>query len=297
MTGDLLPFWGWLLVLAFILVLGSFEYAIRSKKRIADLERLPRGDTLSATATVTDPPRPVPDWTIRELFYYLAPSLRTEQFDNTCEQVGQSVLDKFSIGQLKAWGRRVDNPTLVPIDSGYWLHAQFTYLFLGKDENSSEVWATKIRDGHQYMGLPEYRHLAVNKNEALGVWPNPIEQFISLVEAARRAYETLNDQESLLTEMAEHVGQQRHRRPGISREDGILNFLAGAIARRIPIYGKRVPSRTITEIDTAEFNRGNVCDGGKAFKYHLQDDRIYIELEVREFEVPGAIEKMKSVVL
>jgi len=37
MTGNLLPFWGWLLILAVILVISSFEYGIRQQKSITEI--------------------------------------------------------------------------------------------------------------------------------------------------------------------------------------------------------------------------------------------------------------------
>lgn len=62
------------------------------------------------------------------------------------------------------------NPTLVPIDPGYWMNVDFTYLFLG-EEDASQVWSTKRREGHKHKGLPQYRELQVNKAEALSIWP------------------------------------------------------------------------------------------------------------------------------
>lgn len=50
------------------------------------------------------------------------------------------------------------------------MNVDFTYLFLG-EEDASQVWSTKRREGHKHKGLPQYRELQVNKAEALSIWP------------------------------------------------------------------------------------------------------------------------------
>jgi len=133
MTGDLLPFWGWVLILASILVAGSLEYAIRSKKRIADLERAPRGDTLSATATV-GPPTPIPSSTERIQFIDLLREAEKRGVDfkgnnptilEFCSTLRQSASD----GDLKFWGReRRQSDPLIEIPSTHWKDFQIDWI-------------------------------------------------------------------------------------------------------------------------------------------------------------------------
>jgi hypothetical protein len=112
----------------------------------------------------------VPDWPVRELFSHLASDLQYRRSDNARQAIGQKMLEQFSSGRLKVWGRMIGNPALVAIDPGYWRQVDFSYLFMG-EEDASQVWSTKPREGHKHKGLPQYRELQVNKAEALAVWP------------------------------------------------------------------------------------------------------------------------------
>jgi hypothetical protein len=112
----------------------------------------------------------LPDWTVRDLFSHLASGLQYGRSDNARQAIGQKILEQLSGGRLKAWGRMIGNPNLVAIDAEYWRHVDFTYLFMG-DEDASQVWSRKPREGHRHKGLPQYRDLQINKAQALSIWP------------------------------------------------------------------------------------------------------------------------------
>jgi hypothetical protein len=114
--------------------------------------------------------RDVPDWTVRELFSHLSSGLQYGRSDNARQAIGQKILEQMSSGRLKVWGRMIGDPALATIDPSYWTRVDFTYLFLG-EEDASQVWSTKPREGHRHKGLPQYRDLQVNKAEALEIWP------------------------------------------------------------------------------------------------------------------------------
>jgi hypothetical protein len=111
-----------------------------------------------------------PDWSVLQLFSHLSARMPSGQSSNARQEIGQKILEQVSTGRLKVWGRMIGSHTLVAMDPGYWKHVDFTYLFLG-DEDASQVWSTKPREGHKHKGLPQYRDLHVNKAEALGIWP------------------------------------------------------------------------------------------------------------------------------
>jgi len=126
-----------------------------------------------APRTAAAPPRPtqdIPDWTVRELFSHLASGLQHGRSDNARQAIGQKILAQLSSGRLKVWGRMIGNPNLVAIDPEYWRHVDFTYLFMG-DEDASQVWSRKPREGHRHKGLPQYRDLQISKAQALSIWP------------------------------------------------------------------------------------------------------------------------------
>ncbi|HEY6018988.1 MAG TPA: hypothetical protein VIY48_03575 [Candidatus Paceibacterota bacterium] len=115
-----------------------------------------------------------PDWTIRELFYYLAPAGLTDSADELWKRVGAEVRDKFAVGQLRVWGRVIithqnrRRSALTEISKPYWMNASFLYWFLS--EGHEEVNHTYPPQG---SGLPEYCDLRVNKAQALSIWPVP----------------------------------------------------------------------------------------------------------------------------
>jgi len=116
-----------------------------------------------------------PDWTIRELFHYLRPTISPDGPISEWDDVGNDILDKLSAGQLQIWGREIVRGAalsfrnLTPIDSSYWRAARFTYAFLldghERDLHVSQTESTR---------LPDLGDLRVNREDALALWPHPL---------------------------------------------------------------------------------------------------------------------------
>jgi hypothetical protein len=125
-------------------------------------------------AQLTLPQGPIPDMTIRELFYFVGEGTGDILDPHTegWRDVGIAILDKLSTGQLIGWGRlhevRIGTP-LVPIEQSYWAIAGWTYYFLPekKDSLSDEVhvWPRSAnRDSQRYYDVH------VNRAQALRIW-------------------------------------------------------------------------------------------------------------------------------
>lgn len=131
----------------------------------------------TAKKTRAQKANPTPDWLLTELFYHLGPDLDSDT-SLKMVRIGQQILDKLSIGQVRGWGRTVNVPTLVEIPKEYWQHVEFTYLFFGPDEEANKVWATKVRSGREMivagMGLGQLRSVELSKAECLRVWPKAL---------------------------------------------------------------------------------------------------------------------------
>jgi hypothetical protein len=146
--------------------------------------RLPHGAPLTARtseqllaalpndAPAVSPSRPAPDWTIRELFYYLRRDIDPNGPTKVWDEVGSDVLDKFSTGQLHVWGRELIRTggepkfrNLAPIDSSYWKDARLTFVFLVEGHE---------KDRHADIGArsdrPAFGDLRVSRAEARDIW-------------------------------------------------------------------------------------------------------------------------------
>lgn len=141
-----------------------------------------------------------PDWTIRELFFYLRPDVVDDKDLELWKVVGSQVQDQLSIGRLKIWGREIQKPSrtrapLREIEKSYWSHALFSFWFLGENQ---------VDKNHTYSpqgaGLTEYCDLGVNKAQALNIWPVPLaDEFMSLTEAATVVDEKIRQTGSIET--------------------------------------------------------------------------------------------------
>ena len=101
-------------------------------QRIGEMLAADEAGSRAAVATI------YPDWTIRELFFHIRPDLINELDEKRWASVGREVMDHFSTGRLKVWGRPIYSPTrrgpMKAIDErGYWAHAEFSYWFLKED--------------------------------------------------------------------------------------------------------------------------------------------------------------------
>jgi hypothetical protein len=110
----------------------------------------------------------IPDWTIRELFFYLSPNV-TDAKSKMWQKVGSEVRDKFSLGILQCWGREMGanrrRSPIKPIEKSYWHNAEFIYWFFDEKNRQSD----HVRN--ERLGI-SYADLQVNKAEALAIkWP------------------------------------------------------------------------------------------------------------------------------
>jgi hypothetical protein len=183
-----------------------------------------------------------PDLTIRELFFHIRPDLIEESNKERWIEVGREVMDHFSTGRLKVWGRPIyrvgrRGPMKSVNEPGYWAHAEFSYWFLKEDgRESAHTWVKAE------TGLPDYADLQVHREEALRIWSEPGKSAddrteIRLLDSARRAYS-----ETRGLPAAEHAEMSNN-----SPEE-ILKWYCVWIAQRMQLYGARRPSTKIEPV-------------------------------------------------
>jgi hypothetical protein len=134
---------------------------------------------ISETTSGIAPTQPLPDMTIRELFFHIRPDLLEQAEERRWETVALDVMDKASTGQLDIWGREIDRnievfrSALTRIDPDYWQHRVFIYHFLN-NENAMEKVEGKILAhtwSPQKTNDVQYADLQVNRAQALHLWP------------------------------------------------------------------------------------------------------------------------------
>lgn len=244
-------------------------------------------DTSTATAST-----PFPDWTIRELFFYLRPDLVDDHTAVLWERVGSEVKDQLSIGRLQIWGREILRPnrirtSLQEIEKSYWVQAVFSYWFLA--ENHEEVNHTFTNKG---VNLTEYCDLRVNKAQALKIWPKPlVDEFMSLTEAATVVYEEARQAGSVWAYAAERLGAKGLKGESLSSE--VLNYMAQYIAGEVQIYGCRPPSRLTEEIAVGKAV-GTFENNASEFRFSLGKSPTYTELKINRADIDRLIECVRT---
>jgi len=154
---------------------GAVVFALSIRRTLKALERLAAlpTDTMTPTASAGATLRTdiYPDWGIRELFFHIRSDLIDEPDKKRWESVGREVMDHFSTGRLKAWGRpiygsRKPGPMKLVDEPGYWGHAEFSYWFLKEDgRENRHTWVKSETK------LPDYADIQVNRAEAMPIWP------------------------------------------------------------------------------------------------------------------------------
>ncbi len=158
----------WVTVPLGLMMFGWLVYELRSQRTVPAISAGEISAITQSTSSI-----PFPDWPIRELFFYIRPDLVDNHTDHTWEKVGLEIKDKLSIGQLKIWGR-VDGNERMPlseINQDYWQLAEFTYWFLSDEDGAQFLVHAVPRIYRQHAGLPQYRDLQVNKEQAIRLWP------------------------------------------------------------------------------------------------------------------------------
>jgi hypothetical protein len=116
-----------------------------------------------------------PDWTIRELFIHIDPSILTAG-EARGNAIASKVRDELSVGKLKAWGRNdarlsfgKDAP-LEEIGKDYWGNGSLEpYFFLAGEDHR---WLVHAKPEANLSG-PHYRDIHVNKSQVMALWPQP----------------------------------------------------------------------------------------------------------------------------
>jgi hypothetical protein len=108
---------------------------------------------------------PIPDWSLRELFYFIDPNA----IDSDVRlRIGRDVLDRLATHQLFAWGRLASRDRANPLTSIYnnfWADADFTFWFLAEGADDS-IHAYK--DGG--IERTSYCDIRVDRSQAMRVW-------------------------------------------------------------------------------------------------------------------------------
>jgi len=121
-----------------------------------------------------------PDWTIRELFIHIDPSILTAG-EARGNAIASKVRDELSVGKLKAWGRNdarlsfgKDAP-LEEIGKDYWRNGSLEpYFFLAGEDHR---WLVHAKPEANLSG-PHYRDIHVNKSQVMALWPQPSLAFV-----------------------------------------------------------------------------------------------------------------------
>jgi hypothetical protein len=249
------------------------------------------GDLLAADAE-RNARQIFPDWTIRELFFHIRPDLVDNHVgqgeEKSWESVAKEVMDHFSTGRLKVWGRPILKPRrrapLKLVDEpGYWTHARFTYWFLKEDgrRNSHTAAAPET-------GLFDYADLQVNREEALKIWPEPgaVQDDgpeIQLLEAARRAYsQTRNDPAASFAEM------------GGASDKQILTWYCTWIAQRMPMFGARRPSTKIEPVTLEDPAKDFHIESNTLTLRERHGNVVWENLRVKFDKLPAVIADLKA---
>jgi hypothetical protein len=234
-------------------------------------------------------PGPYPDWTVRDLFVHIRPDLIDQVDEKLWQSVGCEVMDHFSTGRLKVWGRPRRGvgrrgPMKLVNESGYWAHAEFTYWFLKDNgQESNHTWVKTE------TGLPDYSDLHVNRAEALTIWPTPGHAQdhgtkMMLLDAARRAYEeTRNDAAAAHAEMS-----------NASPED-ILTWYCVWLAQHMQLYGARRPSTKIEPVTIDDPTKDFDLKEGVLTLRERSGSAVWENLRVKLDELPDGHHAPKRV--
>ncbi len=112
----------------------------------------------------------VPDRPISYLFQHVHPAPFQTFLEK--ERVGNQVIEKFSAGALRAWGREIVGTQRMPlaeIPKEVWHSSRFTYWFLDGGEASKDICHVEC-DGPQ-RAPRLYSDLQVNRVQLESLWP------------------------------------------------------------------------------------------------------------------------------
>lgn len=119
----------------------------------------------------------------------------------------------------------------------------------------------------------------ITKTPAQSTIVAPDADLIPLPEAAKRAYEQLEEHGSSWKIVADRFGKTSNDE---SRADGAISYLECyfAFTRKVPLFGKHPPSTVERQVPFDELGRCGLEDGGNSLKYYYEKEPQYIELRV-----------------
>lgn len=168
------PVFGWAAV--FVLILLWVAGLLLEGAHAGD--RAPAKASLAAPFDLGAAP-PLPDMTIRDLFFHVRPDLLDDLGNEDWKVVANDVRDAFALDRLKLWG--VPKPTnyleeaWFPkerpppelIEPSYWRKASFTFWFF----QEGAEWQEHTYPDKDDPRSPTYCNLMVNRAQVLSVWP------------------------------------------------------------------------------------------------------------------------------
>lgn len=118
------------------------------------------------------------------------------------------------------------------------------------------------------------------------------DEFVSMTEAATKAYEQSRESGSLWAYAAERLGARGMNRQ--SSENEILNYMASFVSGKIPLYGVRPPSRLVEQIEDADKRNGIFENNASEFRFLLGKSPTYANLKVKKIDLETVLEYIKQ---
>lgn len=248
--------------------------------RIFPLRRYRRLNRQAARFAAPLIPDVVPDWTIRELFFYLRPEGFENQADK--EAIGREVIDKLSSGQFMAWGKLIEDSrrlALAKIESVEWQRANFgPYWFLDAGEGNREALHAICESATRGAAPHHYADLRVVRAVAETLWPNDL---VPLQAAARIAYEAV--EEAGITTSVVGV-------PYSSPDVALDHFKYVLLLSRVELIGVRPPSSKPRLIAHEEIAGLRPVSGESILKYRIASaGTAYVDVTIRRRALMNAI--------
>jgi hypothetical protein len=269
-TGGWLPVQIWLLVLAAVLIVQLFEFAVSEHSKHQKVTIVPGKPVSSFSDSIPD---------VRFSDYQACDRL----FDGSERD---KLLPLLEAGKIDAWGRAGNGfPPLTKISPDLW---RTHYLEHYPADSSGRINQTflKVKAGPFES---RYYDVHLNRAELERVWPSLWEP-IPLIEAATRAYEQTKEHEvSILP-----VGLA-------GSTDDILTWYCRAMmisehgkAPLVRLMGNEPPSRLIEEIDVPLYNRFDFEVVGNAIVLERHGSSRFENLTVEATDLANAIKAMKG---
>lgn len=243
----LLPWWGWLSVLALALTVASFEYSYRRTTSLQEPMR-------EAAAETSEEQSPYMEG--YEVIAYMADESAWGQMIararspndmqyNPRLQAFVEFRERAQRGLIRILGRLGGQGQHQEIPATYWLSAGLDLNSTLRKQASDTAPAIPYGDR-----IPIYRNVVISRADVYKTWPSreAASEFVSMNEAAALAYEEARKVKSWWALAAERLGGDLDKHAAATPEE-ILSYMSTLIERKIPIYGVRPPSSFVEKIE------------------------------------------------